>query len=131
MYPAIAAVSRGMRRDVTSGKSRPASRPASGKGKVFKGQCRRWLDSNQGTKERCNNLSQMGYEHWIVSTETINSCDWEDPPSQTLSNLFVGHFAIVFSYVVDGNRHFGKFHSSHEWNKDTEVGLLYNPSKSH
>ena len=69
----------------------------------------------------------MSYEHWIVSTATINSCEWEDPPSQTPSNLFVGHFKTIFSYVVNGNRYFGKFHSSHEWNKDTEVGLLYNP----
>ena len=32
-----------------------------------------------------------------------------------------------FSYAVDGSRFVGKFHSSHEWEKEAEVSLLYNP----
>lgn len=78
------------------------------------------------TQERCNNSAQMAYEHWLVTTATISSCDWEDPPSQTPGSLFVGYFTVVFFYAVDGNRYWGKFHSSHAWEKETEVGILYN-----
>jgi hypothetical protein len=69
----------------------------------------------------------MTYEDWLVTAATINSCDWEDPPSQTPASLFVGHFTVAFSYAVGGNRYCGKFHSSRAWGKETEVGLLYNP----
>ena len=79
------------------------------------------------TQERCKNMAQMTYEHWIVTAAAINSCDWEDPPSQTSSSLFVGHFTVVFSYGVDGSHYSGKFYSSHEWEIETEVPILYNP----
>jgi len=69
----------------------------------------------------------MAYEHWLATTATIRSCDWEGPPSQTPSSLFVGHFTVAFSYAVDGNHYRGKFHSSHAWEKETEVEILYNP----
>jgi hypothetical protein len=68
----------------------------------------------------------MTYDDWLVSTATINSCDWEDPPSQTPGSLFVGYFTVVFSYAADGNHYCGKLHSSHAWGKETEVGILYN-----
>ena len=79
------------------------------------------------TQERCNNSAQMTYEHWLVTTATINICEWKDPPSETPSSLFVGYFTVVFSYVVDGTNYRGTFHSSHMWEKETEVGMLYNP----
>ena len=69
----------------------------------------------------------MAYEHWLVTTATIGSCDWEDPPSQTPGSLFVSYFTVVFSYAVDGDHYRGKFHSSHAWEKETEIGILYNP----
>jgi hypothetical protein len=40
--------------------------------------------------------------------------------------LFVGHFTVGFSYAVEGNHYWGKFHSSHAWARETEVELLYN-----
>ena len=79
------------------------------------------------SQERCNNSTQMTYEHWLVATATISSCDWEDPPSRTSGGLFVGHFTVSFSYAIDDNHYCGKFHSSHAWEKETEVGILYNP----
>jgi hypothetical protein len=69
----------------------------------------------------------MTCEHWPVITATIRSCDWENPPSQTPSTLFVGHFIVVFSYVVDGNSCVGKFYSSREWVQGTDLLILYNP----
>ena len=82
------------------------------------------LDNNP---ELCNNPAQMAYEHWLVTTATIDSCEWNDPPSDNPSSLFVGYFTVVFSYAVDGKKYCGKFHSSHPWGKETEVGMLYNP----
>ena len=69
----------------------------------------------------------MSYEYWLVTTATIDSCEWKDPPSETPSSLFVGCFTVVFSYAVDGNHYRGIFHSSHAWEIETEVGILYNP----
>lgn len=79
------------------------------------------------TQEWCNNSAQMTYEHWCVITATIHSCDWENPPSQAPSTLFVGHFIVAFSYVVDGNNYGGEFYSSHAWEKGTDLAILYNP----
>lgn len=72
----------------------------------------------------------MSYGDWQVTTATICSCDWENPPSQTPGRLFVGYFTVVFSYEVDGYIYRGKFHSSHAWEKETEVGVLYNPDNN-
>lgn len=69
----------------------------------------------------------MGYENWNVGTATIKGCEWEPPPSQTPSSLFVGHFTVAFSYAVDDNRFGGKFYSSHEWEKEADIPILYNP----
>ena len=69
----------------------------------------------------------MTYENWPVITATINSCDWENPPSLAPSTLFVGHYYVVFSYVVDGNHYSGEFHSSRAWGKGTDLIILYNP----
>lgn len=69
----------------------------------------------------------MAYEDWLVTTATINGCDWEDPPSQTQCSLFVGYFTVAFSYAVDGNHYSGIFHSPLKWEKETEVPMLYNP----
>jgi len=69
----------------------------------------------------------MTYENWLDATATIKSCDWEDPPSQTPSTLFTGHFTVTFSYAVDGNRSSGKFYSPYEWEEEKEVTILYNP----
>ena len=69
----------------------------------------------------------MTYEHWLDATATIKSCDWEDPPSQSQSALFTGHFKVAFSYSIDGNRYSGKFYSAYEWEKDSEVTILCNP----
>lgn len=77
--------------------------------------------------DQCNNSAQMACEHWFVSSATISSCDWEGPPSQTQGSLFVGHFTVGFFYAAEGNRYWGKFHSPHAWEKETEVGILYNP----
>lgn len=72
----------------------------------------------------------MSYENWRVGTATIKGCEWEPPPpSQTPSCLFVGHFTVVFSYAVDGHRYGGKFYSAHEWEREAEVPILYNPQK--
>jgi hypothetical protein len=68
----------------------------------------------------------MAFEDWTSTTATVKSCAWEDPPSQTPSSLFVGHFTVSFSYAVNGNRYGGKFYSSHEWGKEAEVPILYN-----
>lgn len=69
----------------------------------------------------------MTYEDWLISTATISTCDWEDPPSRTSGSLFVGYFTVGISYSVEGKRYSGKFHSSRAWKKDTEVGILYDP----
>jgi hypothetical protein len=69
----------------------------------------------------------MTYEHWSAITATIDSCHWENPPSQAPSTLFVGHFIVVFSYVVDGNPYCGEFYSSHAWEKGMDLMILYNP----
>jgi hypothetical protein len=69
----------------------------------------------------------MTYENWHVLTATIDSCDWEAPLSHTPSPLFVGHFIVAFSYAVDGNRYSGEFRSLHEWEKGTDITILYNP----
>jgi len=79
------------------------------------------------TREQCNNFAEMAYEGWTLATATIKSCAWENPPSQSPSSLFVGHFTVAFSFVVDRNRYSGKFYSSREWEKETEVPILYNP----
>ena len=39
----------------------------------------------------------------------------------------MGYFTVAFSYAVDGKKYCGKFHSSHPWGKETEMGMLYNP----
>ncbi len=80
------------------------------------------------TREECKNWAQMSYENWLVTTATINSCDWEGPQSQIPGSLFIGHFTVVCSYAVDGSRYKGRFHSSHAWEKGAEVGFLYNPT---
>jgi len=72
-------------------------------------------------------LDQMGYEHWLVATAKISTCDWQEPPSQTPNSLFVEHFTVAFSYVADGNHYSDRFYSSHEWEKEAEVAILYNP----
>jgi hypothetical protein len=69
----------------------------------------------------------MAYEDWTLTTGTIKSCVWENPPSRTPSSLFVGHFTIAFSYTADASRYSGKFYSSREWGIETEVPILYNP----
>ena len=79
------------------------------------------------THERCNNSAQMTYEHWLDSTATIKSCDWDDSPAQSPSSLFTGHFTVAFSYTVGGIRYSGKFYSAYEWEKEKEVTILYNP----
>jgi hypothetical protein len=69
----------------------------------------------------------MAYEDWLATTATIDGCEWNDPSSDKPSSLFVGYFTVVCSYAVDGKNYCGKFHSSHAWGKETEVGMLYNP----
>jgi hypothetical protein len=69
----------------------------------------------------------MAYEDWTFTTARVKSCTWEDPPSQTPSSLFVGHFTVTFSYALDGIGYSGKFYSSHEWGQEAEVQILYNP----
>jgi hypothetical protein len=69
----------------------------------------------------------MNCENWDAGTATIQSCNKEYSPSQTPGSLFSGHFAIAFTYAVDGKRYSGKFYSSQEWEKDAEVPILYNP----
>ena len=71
--------------------------------------------------------AQMAYENWLLTTATILSCDWEDPESRSPASLFVGRFAVVFSYAVEGKHYRGKFHSAHAWENGTEVEILYNP----
>ena len=41
------------------------------------------------SREQCNNSDQMTCEHWAATTATIKSCEWEDPPTETPSSLFV------------------------------------------
>jgi hypothetical protein len=62
-----------------------------------------------------------------VTNATIHSCRWEDPPSRAVSSLFVGHFVVAYSYVVDGIKRGGEFYSSHAWEEGTDVPILYNP----
>ena len=69
----------------------------------------------------------MAHEDWLSTMATIKTCAWENPPSQNPGSLFVGHFTVAFSYAVGGNRYAGKFYCSHEWGKDAEVPILYNP----
>jgi hypothetical protein len=69
----------------------------------------------------------MSYEGWLVTTATINGCEWEEPAAQSPSSLFVGHFTVGFSYAVDNKLYSGTFHSSHGWGKETEVPILYDP----
>jgi hypothetical protein len=69
----------------------------------------------------------MSYENWLDTTATIKSCDWEDPPSQSPSSLFTGHFTVAFSYAVHSKRYSGRFYSAYEWEKQKEVTILYNP----
>ncbi len=69
----------------------------------------------------------MSYENWLLTTATINACEWEDPPPQSLpSSLFVGRFRVAFSCAINGKNYCGSFDSSHPWAKETEVGLLCN-----
>ena len=69
----------------------------------------------------------MASELWNLTTATIKDCVWENAPLRIQSSLFVGYFTVAFSYAVDGSRYGGKFYSSHEWEKEAEVSLLYNP----
>jgi len=69
----------------------------------------------------------MTYEDWSMISATVQSCEWENPPSQAPSSLFVGHFTVALSYAVDGIHYSGKFYSSHEWEKWTDLMILYNP----
>lgn len=69
----------------------------------------------------------MASELWNLTTATIKDCVREKAPSRTQSSLFVDYFTVAFSYAVDGGRYGGKFYSSHEWEKEAEVSLLYNP----
>jgi hypothetical protein len=41
--------------------------------------------------------------------------------------VFVGYFEVGISYFVEGKSYPGKFHSSHVWANETEVGILYDP----
>jgi hypothetical protein len=66
---------------------------------------------------------------WSISTATILSCEWENSPSQAPSSLFVGHYSVAFSYVVDGNPYTGQFYSSRDWEKGVDLPVLYNPQK--
>jgi len=68
----------------------------------------------------------MTYENWLVTTATIQSCQWEDAP-QTQSNLFVGYFIVRFSYTAEDKQYSGKFYSSHAWEEGTVLGMLHNP----
>ena len=69
----------------------------------------------------------MTTELWPITTGTIQSCEWEDPPSQAPSSLFVGHCKVSFSYVVAGATYSGEFYSSREWEKGMDLPMLYNP----
>jgi hypothetical protein len=69
----------------------------------------------------------MNREHWSVMTAIIDGCYWEDPASKVPSTLFVGHYIVAYSYSVDGNRHRSEFHSSHVWEKGTDLMIAYNP----
>jgi len=62
-----------------------------------------------------------------IATATIQNCRWEDPPSLGPSSLFVGHFIVAFSYVVDGVHHSGEFYSSRAWKDGAELLICYNP----
>ena len=74
-----------------------------------------------------NYPARMSYEGWVVSTATIQGCDWEDASKQGPNTLFCGYFTVGYSYVVDGCPCFGKFHSSRSWETGTILGMLYNP----
>jgi hypothetical protein len=41
-------------------------------------------------------------------------------------SLFVGHFTVAYSYLVDGNQYRGEFYSSFEWEEGTDLPILYN-----
>jgi hypothetical protein len=69
----------------------------------------------------------MTYEHWSLMTTMIDGCHWQNPSSRTPSTLFVGHFILAYSYVVDGKRYSGEFHSPRAWEKGTDLMVLYNP----
>jgi hypothetical protein len=69
----------------------------------------------------------MTYENWLVTTATIQSCEWEEAPPQTQSGLFVGYFIVRFSYAAEDKQCSGKFYSSHAWEEGTVLGMLYNP----
>jgi hypothetical protein len=71
----------------------------------------------------------MNNELWSINTATIQSCEWEDSPSQATSSLFVGHYRVAYSYGVAGNSYSGEFYSSREWEKGMDLTMLYNPQK--
>lgn len=62
-----------------------------------------------------------------TAVATIRSCRWDDSASRAPSSLFVGHFVVAFSYVVEEIRHSGEFCSFHEWEEGTDLPILYNP----
>jgi hypothetical protein len=73
----------------------------------------------------------MTYENWVVTTATIQGCEWEDAPPRTEGSpescLFVGYFIVCFSHVADDKQYSGKFYSSRAWEEGTVLGMLYNP----
>ena len=81
-------------------------------------------------RKQCNNSTQMTYENWVATTATIQSCEWHDAPQRTQASLFVGYFAVCFSYTANASHHSGKFYSSHSWEEGTVLGMLYNPQNS-
>ena len=85
------------------------------------------ISGSSTTEGESNQSAQMRYEHWSVMQAMIQSCDWEDPPSQASSALFVGYFIVVYSYIVDGRHYRGEFYCSHEWVKEADLMILYNP----
>jgi hypothetical protein len=68
----------------------------------------------------------MGFEDWPETTATISGCCWEEPPCQGWRSLFVGHFTVAYSYLVDGSQYRGEFYSSFEWKEGTDLPILYN-----
>jgi len=69
----------------------------------------------------------MTSEDWPVITATVEGCYWEESPSRIPSPLFVGHFNVAFSHIVDGSHYRGKFCSSYQLADGAELAVRYNP----
>lgn len=74
----------------------------------------------------------MSQEGWCETTATVYSCGWEETPGRfltfhQLSDLFSGHYIVLYSYVVNGNHYSGEFKSSTEWQEGSSFQLKYNP----